>query len=75
MNLTVLKNSVYAHHDPKKLEPNEEYSFVDNGIQEFTYMLIPHVGSWKEAEVIKRARELNVRPQTIIETYHEGKLQ
>ena len=74
MNLTVLKNSVYAHHDPKKLEPNEEYSFVDNGIQEFTYMLIPHVGSWKEAEVIKRARELNVRPQTIIETYHEGKL-
>lgn len=74
MNLTVLKNSVYAHHDPKKLEPDTEYSFVDDGIQEFSYILIPHIGSWKDAEVTRRARELNVRPQTVIETYHEGKL-
>ncbi|MBQ7049520.1 MAG: alpha-mannosidase [Firmicutes bacterium] len=74
MNLTVLRNSVYAHHDPKKLEADEEYNFVDAGMQEFTYILIPHVGSWKDAEVTKRARELNVRPQAIIETYHEGKL-
>lgn len=74
MNLTVLKNSVYAHHDPKKLEGDTEYRFVDDGIQEFTYLLLPHVGSWKDAEVTKRARELNVRPLTVIETFHEGGL-
>ena len=74
MNLTVLKNSVYAHHDPKKLEEDCEYRFVDDGIQEFSYILIPHTGSWKDAGVTKRARELNVRPLTVIETFHEGRL-
>lgn len=74
MNLTVLKNSVYAHHDPKVLESETEYNYVDDGIQEFTYMLIPHAGSWKDADVVKRARECNVRPVTVIETFHEGSL-
>ena len=74
MNLTVLKNSVFAHHDPKQLEEDCEYRFVDDGLQEFTYILIPHEGSWKDADVVKRAKEVNVRPQTVIETFHEGKL-
>lgn len=73
MNLTVLKNSVYAHHDPKKLEEGVEYNFVDDGIQEFTYMLIPHEGGWKDADVVKHARELNQKPVSIIETFHDGK--
>ena len=69
MNLTVLKNSVYAHHDPKKLEDGVEYEFVDDGIQEFMYMLLPHTGGWKDSEIVKHARELNQKPVTIIETY------
>ncbi|MDO4292515.1 MAG: glycoside hydrolase family 38 C-terminal domain-containing protein [Eubacteriales bacterium] len=72
MNLTVLKNSVFAHHDPKQLEPDTEYRFVDDGLQEFTYILLPHAGSWKEAKVTRHAREINVRPLTVIETYHKG---
>lgn len=74
MNLTVLKNSVYAHHDPKKLEDGVEYEFVDDGIQEFTYMLLPHTGGWKDSEIVKHARELNQKPVTIIETFHKGSL-
>ena len=74
MNLTVLKNSVYAHHDPKVLEEDMEYRYVDDGIQEFSYALIPHEGSWKDAKVTEHAKELNVRPQAIIETFHKGKL-
>lgn len=72
MNLTVLKNSVFAHHDPKELEPGTEYRFVDDGIQEFTYILLPHAGSWKESGITRRAKEINVRPLTVIETYHKG---
>lgn len=72
MNLTVLKNSVFAHHDPKQLEQDTEYRFVDDGLQEFTYILIPHEGSWKDADVVQHAGEINVRPKTIIETFHEG---
>jgi alpha-mannosidase len=74
MTMTILKNSVYAHHDPKKLDPQEDYDYVDDGIQEMTYALVPHDGGWKDSEVIHRAMEINFRPVTIIETFHEGKL-
>ena len=73
MNLTILKNSVYAHHDPKQLEEGVEYNYVDDGIQEFTYLLIPHEGNWKESDVIKHSRELNQKPSVVIETFHKGK--
>lgn len=72
MNLTILKNSVYAHHDPKQLEEGVEYSYVDDGIQEFNYLLLPHEGSWKDSSIVKRAKELNFRPVPVIETFHKG---
>ena len=46
---------------------------MDDGIQEFTYLLIPHEGNWKDSDVIKHARELNQKPSVVIETFHEGK--
>lgn len=73
MDLTILKNSVYAHHDPKELEEGVEYNYVDDGIQEFTYLLIPHEGNWKDSDVIKYAKELNQKPSVVIETFHKGK--
>lgn len=73
MDLTILKNSVYAHHDPKELEEGVEYDYVDDGIQEFTYLLIPHEGNWKDSDVIKYAKELNQKPSVVIETFHKGK--
>ena len=72
MDLTILKYSVYAHHTPKKLEEGERYRCVDDGFQEFTYLLIPHEGTWKDADVVRRARELNRRPFSVLETYHKG---
>lgn len=73
MAVTLLKNSVFAHHDPKKLDPEEEYNYVDHGLQELTYALIPHEGGWKDSEIIHRAMEINQRPIAVIETFHEGK--
>lgn len=72
MEMTLLKNSVYAHHDPKQLEPGQEYTFVEHGVQNFTYMLIPHEGTWKEGGVVRRAQELNQKPIAVIETFHKG---
>lgn len=72
MCLTVLRNPAYAHHEPKQLENGRDYSYTDDGIQEFRYMLIPHTGSWKDADVVKRAYELNQGVVTVIETYHKG---
>ncbi len=74
MGITILKNSVYAHHDPKVLEEGVDYKFVDDGIQEFTYLLLPHEGTWKNSNIIKHSKELNQKPTAIIETFHQGKL-
>ncbi|WP_312876140.1 glycoside hydrolase family 38 C-terminal domain-containing protein [Paenibacillus alginolyticus] len=72
--MTVLRSPIYAHHDPVVPEPQGHYSFIDQGIQTFNYRLLPHQGSWEQAGTIKHAMELNQRPITIIETYHEGEL-
>lgn len=74
MAITVLKNSPYAHHDPAELDSNMEYTYVDNGPDEFIYCLHPHKGTWKQGNIARIARELNTRPVIIPEAYHSGSM-
>lgn len=74
MAITVLKNSVFAHHDPAKTDPETEYQFTDRGIDCFTFALYPHKGSWKEGRIANIAKEINVRPTVLVETYHAGSM-
>ncbi|HLI07295.1 MAG TPA: alpha-mannosidase [Ktedonobacteraceae bacterium] len=48
MRLTLLKSGI---------SPDPE---ADQGLHRFTYSLLPHLGDWREAEVVRRAYELNV---------------
>jgi alpha-mannosidase len=74
ISITVLRSPIYAHHDPLVPDPDGDYSFIDQGIQRFSYTLMPHEDSWEEAGTVKHAAELNQRPITLLETYHEGTL-
>jgi len=74
MSLTALRSPIYAHHHPTLPEPGEHYEFIDQGIQRFTYTLLPHAGSWEGAGTVRRAAELNQRPVALAETYHAGTL-
>lgn len=74
MRITALRNSVFSHHNPKQIDDGESYRYTDEGAQEFVLALIPHEGALADSDVVKRAKELNVRPKTIIETYHRGSL-
>jgi alpha-mannosidase len=74
MSLTVLRSPIYAHHDPTKPRDDEHYSFIDQGVQYFTYTLLPHADSWEQAGTVRRAAELNQRPIALVETYHPGPL-
>jgi alpha-mannosidase len=60
MSMTVLRSPIYAHHDPLVPEEDRYYSFIDQGIQRFTYSLLPHEGNWETAGTVKRAAELNL---------------
>ncbi len=74
IGLTIVRNSVYAHHMPKELESDTEYAYVDQGMQTFSYLLLPHKNSWKESPIIQRSQELQRKAIPIIETYHKGDL-
>ena len=72
LSMTVLRSPIYAHHDPFVPSVDDNYVFIDQGVQQFTYSLLPHPGSWETAGTVQRALELNQRPVTLIETYHPG---
>ena len=72
LRMTALRSPAYAFHDPRKVEPDVTYEFVDQGKQEFRYALVPHSGTWAEAEVPRRAWELNVPVLSRLERSHAG---
>lgn len=48
---------------------------ADRGEHEFTYSLLPHLGSWQEGRVQEEAYKLNCRPYSIVEEAHSGVLE
>jgi alpha-mannosidase len=74
LSMTVLRSPIYAHHIPAVPEEEVNYSFMDQGMQRFKYCLLPHKGAREESNIEKKALELNSELQTVVETYHKGKL-
>lgn len=72
LSLTVLRSPVYAHHIPRELDPSEDYKYIDQGEQEFTYLLYPHSGDWKSSGVVKLAESVNSPPVAFLEYNHAG---
>jgi alpha-mannosidase len=75
LSLTVLRSPASAHHIPATVDTSKLHSFIDQGIQRFSYSMLPHSGGWESAGTVKRAAELNQRPMAQFATYHpDGKL-
>ncbi len=75
IGLTVLRSPAYAHHIPAELKPGEAYAYLDQGIQQFHYSLLPHAGSWETAGTVRRAAELNQPPLALFAAFHpQGRL-
>jgi alpha-mannosidase len=73
MRMTVANGSVFADHYGQRYR-DDWCEFQDQGVQEFRYVLVPHKGGFQDAQIVKKAYELNVSPVGIMETYHEGPL-
>lgn len=74
MRITIARSAVYAHHNPKKLDLTNEYYWMDQGIQTFRMMLLPHMGDWKNANSPHKAEEFLSRPLVVYQGIHPGKL-
>ncbi len=72
LRLTILRCPPYAYHIPHVIGSKGRYDWVDQGMQEFTVILRPHVGDWREAGIVARARELNQPLVTITAHSHAG---
>jgi alpha-mannosidase len=58
LRLTLIRSPRYPDH----AEPMTKTSgrFTDQGEHRFTYVLLPHAGTWREGRTVRHARELNV---------------
>lgn len=74
IHLTVLRSPIFAHHDPYVPQAGTAYSFMDQGLQSFTYRLLPHADGWQEAQTPRRAAELNQPAIVQKEACHRGPL-
>jgi len=71
IRMTVANSPIYADHFAER---DDLCEFMDQGVQEFKYVMAPHAGTWQEADIVRKAFELNVQPVSVMETYHKGPL-
>ncbi|GAA1597452.1 hypothetical protein GCM10009804_62370 [Kribbella hippodromi] len=72
--MTAVRSPAYAWHDPRQLDDDGVYEYLDQGIQRFTYRLQPHDADWRTSHVVRRAAELNQPVTPLIECFHAGPL-
>jgi len=72
MRLTILRCPPYAYHVPHQPGTKFRYDWIDQGLQEFTLVLLPHVGDWRDAGIVRRAQEVNLPVVPITMHCHPG---
>jgi alpha-mannosidase len=74
MRISVVRSAVFAHHDPKVLDMNAEHLWMDQGIQTFRMLLVPHSGTWKDCQVARVTEEFVAPAVAIYQGIHGGSL-
>jgi alpha-mannosidase len=72
LRVSIVRGAVYAQHQPRKVEPNGEYIWQDQGIQTFRMVLAPHAGTWQDAGVVRMAEELTAPVPVLYQGIHKG---
>jgi alpha-mannosidase len=74
IGITAVRSPVYSWHDPRQLDPEAFYSYQDQGAQSFRYLLVPHQGDRRAADLPRRAAELGSAVRAMLESFHRGAL-
>jgi alpha-mannosidase len=74
VGITAARSPVYAWHGPETLEAGRSYRYLDQGLQQFRYVVMPHAGSWSGADTPRRAQEVNRPPIALLDSAHPGSL-
>jgi alpha-mannosidase len=74
IGISAVRSPVWAWHEPRTLDPDGTYDYMDQGRQSFGVRLVPHAGDWREARVVELAAELNQPVYPLLESSHAGPL-
>jgi alpha-mannosidase len=72
MRISIARSAVFAQHQPRKLEPNGEYIWQDQGEQTFRMLLAPHSGAWQDANIVRWAEEFTAPVPVVYQGIHPG---
>jgi alpha-mannosidase len=74
MRISIVRSAVYAHHNPRVLDMKAERLWIDQGIQTFRMLLVPHKETWKKSNIVRIAEEFIAPTVTIYQGIHGGSL-
>jgi alpha-mannosidase len=74
LRVSVARGAVYANHMPQKIEPNVDYQWQDQGLQNFRMTLVPHAGFWQDAGIVRQAEEMVAPALVVYQGIHPGSL-
>ncbi len=72
LRMSILRSPIYAHYESINPEKRKFHPYLDQGLQEVRYYLLPHSDSWQSSEVIRKAFELNSPLIYRISHHHQG---
>lgn len=72
--ISVVRSSPYAHHVPKVLDMNAEHIWMDQGIQTFRMLLVPHEGDWQAVNLPKMSEEFISPSLVTYQGIHRGSM-
>ncbi|HUU29333.1 MAG TPA: glycoside hydrolase family 38 C-terminal domain-containing protein [archaeon] len=74
IRLTVLHSTAWSDHTTEVFEEADGYRFMEQGIHEFTYCLVPHAGDFRHGDIARKAEGYLTPPVRLLTTNHAGKL-
>jgi alpha-mannosidase len=72
MRISIARSAVYAHHNPRILDMKSEHLWMDQGIQTFRMLLIPHEDTWDKNNIVRIAEEFISPPVGVYQGIHGG---
>jgi alpha-mannosidase len=72
MRVSIARSAVFAHHEPRTLDPGTDYLWMDQGLQQFRMQLVPHSGSWQKADLSRTAEKLVTEVPIVYQGIHPG---
>lgn len=72
MRVSVARSAVYAHHIPRILDMKAEHLWMDQGIQTFRMLLVPHRDTWQKSNIARISEEFIAPSIVIYQGIHGG---